>query len=1348
MCLKKDNVFKRLINNRNSIFTKILIPTIAVMFFQVILISFSLSVNGTMQALESDAEQTLFRHAENRSITLENMMVYTWSNLDRLEAEVSVKMQNYLTEKNLSVDGLMASAFHKSEMLFLLSDPVLQTMQLTSTTGAFAFFIDENDLAADETTLQGLYLRDANPMMVSLDHSDILLERGSADVARSNNIPLSSLWSEKHIINKSGNLPSRDSLFLPYQAAVAHPSLSTKDLAFWSDTHYLEANPKLDSYRCITYTRPLFFDGHLIGVIGTEIQMDYLQKYFPARDIGDLGGYMLLRSQAADAENAESSFFVNATTGSYLKRLADFGDTLVLSQEDRITHHVQNKGAEKTSAAVQPLTLYNRHAPFSDRQWALAALLPDQALYRMPGKIQGDIFNSSLIAMVLGGLLILLCIRLATKPLLSIASQLRHGKVDEPVVIPNTKTNEIVLLCDTINEMKRKRKDVEVALREERERFLIALESAIDAFIEYDTEKEHLEIYFFTEQDQKREPASIVVPHFLSDAACDHICHPADVGSLREILYGRGFQPCEVRFSADIFPDGQYPQSDDGYHWFALSVVQILSEDGSLAKTIGSAKEITAMKLEQFAQLEASYHDVTTGAYSRAYGEILLEKQVGEVADCCMIALPVLNYDQLEAYYGRVFSAAMLRELGHELAMRFPDATLIRWHHNGFAMLCSAAYSHAVLSQIESIKHCVYAGENHELGLSLTAGIVPYDGTFKPSACVAKAFAAATYAEHTGQSCAAYAAETMSSLVSDAASRKEEAYTTIDISRDTIVGFTLDLFEHTTDIESVTTMLLRVLSKEFDFSEIIVCEYDSDFSANRVAYTWYQNANYPLSRTQKETTHADFAELSALLDDKGDLVYNSDAVPVYSENVKHLLCVDESASFSALCCSMYESSQHTGRIIFLSADRHRAFEDAEIFALSETTKIMSTLFNLARSNSVSKAKSEFLSKMSHEIRTPMNAIIGMTRIAKESMSDAQQTRACLDKIDFSAKHLLSLINDILDMSRIESGKMEIEKQPFLLTGLVHSVDTLMRPQFADKHIRFDILQDIPQTGVLGDEQKLLQVLINLLGNACKFTPPGGTVTFALTHQWLEATDEFACTFFVSDTGAGIPKEDQAKIFNAFEQSQLSNTVAGNPTGTGLGLAISSSLISAMGGRIELVSENGKGAKFFFTLRFPGADQAGSLPGSDAPDTDASAKRFDGKTMLLVDDNEMNLEIASYLAESMGFTVDLARNGQEAVEKFLSSKPGQYDVICMDISMPVMDGLTAAREIRKNRVHPAAKTIPIVAMTANAFTEDTKKSIQAGMNAHVAKPIDADFLYRTLKNLLLSKDTQPGETHHD
>lgn len=382
-----------------------------------------------------------------------------------------------------------------------------------------------------------------------------------------------------------------------------------------------------------------------------------------------------------------------------------------------------------------------------------------------------------------------------------------------------------------------------------------------------------------------------------------------------------------------------------------------------------------------------------------------------------------------------------------------------------------------------------------------------------------------------------------------------------------------------------------------------------------------------------------------------------------------------------------------------------------------------------------QAKSVFLSRMSHEIRTPMNAILGITTLTKHCADDKDKVCENLNKIEMSSKLLLNIINDVLDMSAIESDKLKIDNSPFHLQEVISTLGGMYAALCKQKNIQLDVaLIDVTEEYVIGDRLRLNQILNNLLSNALKFTEAGGKIELTIKQQTIEEKRVYL-QFSVSDTGCGMSEDMIQRVFEPFEQE--SAKTAQNYGGSGLGMSIARNLTELMQGAISVQSEKGKGTTFTVSLPFERAQENLTEGNSDTAkeeaQEEAEEKEYDltGTHVLLVDDTEFNLDVAADLLKLVGVTVDCVRNGKEALEAFEKSAPKEYDAILMDIQMPVLNGHEATREIRKlNRED--AQTIPILAMTANAFTEDVTKSLEAGMNDHITKPIDTNILYSKLE----------------
>jgi signal transduction histidine kinase/AmiR/NasT family two-component response regulator len=446
-----------------------------------------------------------------------------------------------------------------------------------------------------------------------------------------------------------------------------------------------------------------------------------------------------------------------------------------------------------------------------------------------------------------------------------------------------------------------------------------------------------------------------------------------------------------------------------------------------------------------------------------------------------------------------------------------------------------------------------------------------------------------------------------------------------------------------------------------------------------------------------------------------------------------------------LVLSTRQQWSHIDYIEFLSGEKMHVSvsitpvlnENSQMQGISIVVNDITELINARKqAESASNAKGRFLANMSHEIRTPMNGIIGMTNIARSS-NDINKKDYCLEKIADSSGHLLGIINDILDMSKIEADKLELNAVDFSFEKMVERVITVIGFRIEEKHQQLvtDIDKSIPPF-LFGDDQRLAQVITNLLSNSAKFTPEKGRISLIARHAGKDDEEFHIIRIEVSDTGIGISEEQQRRLFNPFQQADSSTSR--NFGGTGLGLAISKRIVEMMHGEIRINSELGKGSTFAFVIKMKEGN-AGAFAIEDSQALPQNAENaFKGRRILLAEDVEINREIVLTLLEPMGIEIDCAENGEEAVRMYTAA-PDKYSMIFMDVQMPVMDGYETTRKIRRweqerkssarflretpEQLPELPRGIPIIAMTANVFREDIEQCLSAGMDGHVGKPLD-------------------------
>ena len=385
--------------------------------------------------------------------------------------------------------------------------------------------------------------------------------------------------------------------------------------------------------------------------------------------------------------------------------------------------------------------------------------------------------------------------------------------------------------------------------------------------------------------------------------------------------------------------------------------------------------------------------------------------------------------------------------------------------------------------------------------------------------------------------------------------------------------------------------------------------------------------------------------------------------------------------------------------------------------------------------SANESKSNFLANMSHDIRTPMNAIIGYTTLINKEANDPKKVQEYTKKIAGAGDYLLGLINDVLDMSKIESGKTTLTISQFHIREMVNEVESIIRMQANANHQTFTVnIENVTHDSVMGDKLRIRQIILNLLSNALKYTPAGGKINFTVQGVEQPKANLQKLRIIVQDTGYGMEAEYLKTIFDPFVR--LNNSMTGKIQGTGLGLAITKNIIDLMGGTITVNSVVNKGSTFTVELELPAAQNEDTLVSADLTDSSIPFT-LNGLHILAAEDNELNAEILMELLTMEGVTCKICEDGEKVVAAFERSAPGTYDLILMDIQMPVMNGYEATKVIRASQ-HPEAKTIPIVAMTANAFAEDVQDALQAGMDAHIAKPVDMNTLKKTFSTVLKNK----------
>lgn len=1284
------------------IFWLFLIPLLIMVMTQALISFGTVILGGTFSALHESAVERLQQVTTTRQIMLHNQMLQ-WSSVDEEYEQANQQLEDLLSQKNITLQQFLQDDAAQQEFLSDLTTEWIYMMRKNSVTGVFIALADQ-DKVTDGGKLNALYLRDADPDANSADYSDCQLMFGPSDLTESYHIPLGIGWKSKMELQPYGTNKADSFFYEPYIAGLNNPGQSIGNLCYWSPSFALSVLPN-DPYKMISFSVPMMTsDGTVYGVMGIEVSLSYLTAKMPDAEISanQQGGYMLLMQ-----ENDTDPYVLN-TSGAYINRLTmdtktispkqtNMGDLLVLTDST----------SEKAAYMImQPLHLYNNNTPFDNQVWYVAGVESRTELFGLNDRLMLVFLLAILLSVFIGISFASIFVRRITRPIYRLSACL-HGNVSENLEqYRHSSIAEIEELYDTIVHLTRLQKKNEHALTEEKERYRLALQSSSDILMTYDMEHDSARFYNLNGTAQE----------LLSDAflqkISEHI-YPSDRSAVLSAIRNAQNE-LSITFRSD------WPQNTDGYQWYEMNG-RILPADEERPKTfIGAMRNIHAAKLQELKEYEAYHKDALTGLYRRQSGETLICASLHDGHDGCLLILDICGLVELNRKLGMVVGNVVLEAVGkllqqweaeHEaqgsIILRLGGDEMMLWIPD-----CSRTDAQSIALELSDRAQKLYSGPftvRLLYGASQSVAGESYEMLFNRTAA-----ALAQVKKHNDETI--LWSEDQPMWLESASSQISDIEFTAPTYH-SIVPMTFAFFDKAQQLKPIFSLLLPTLGRETNASDIILSEVDHTFFTVKTAYEWHQNMQ-PADQTVRHMTQDAFTKLENSFQ---QLVCWK--ITELDEQQQEFLCVPSGRI--GLVFPLYDNGRYTGAVMFLRMPEQELWQDAEVQELTEAVKVIETNINSRRYDAASRAKSDFLSHMSHEIRTPMNAIIGMTYIAKTHTQQSETVGRDLEKIDESAHYLLGLINDILDMSRIESGKLTVEQTVFHLNAIICEVGGLIRPQTLEKQLNYQMKTDIIQPWVKGDSLHLKQVLVNLLGNAVKFTPKGGSITLSVKQ---EASGDV--TFSVKDTGIGVSPENQKRIFQSFEQAESST--ARNYGGTGLGLAISSNLVRMMGGAIQLDSAPNQGSDFYFTIRLPMTDAPEMT--EHQPVTAPKKPVLDGLRILLAEDNELNIEIACEILEMKGAKITTARDGKEEVDIFLNSPPNTFDLILTDIRMPIMDGLEATKMIRRSN-HPQAASIPIVAMSANAFDEDMKKSVESGMNGHLSKPLDFDKMEEMLAKLI-------------
>ena len=1293
---------------KKSLWNIFLIPILIIVFVQGAVPFLSLIFSGIRSNMENAVIGLDSHTVENRKVVLENDMIEQWSSVYKESDSLSSALTKVLSDHQMDMQGFMGSGKVQEEYLETVFYDMVEVLQYNSTSGIFLVLGNDGDTDS-EGEYKGFWVRDSDPQTKTASRTDLLMERGSKVLSQNMSISLDTSWHTDFRFQGNGKRDADDFFYQPYITAENYVDSRTsmKNLGYWSKPFILEDFYK-DNHKMITYSAPLVYDKTVYGVLGIEVGVNDLTKFFQVKDLdSDLNaGFALV------VDHGNGNYEGIAGEGALYDAVSRDGSDFVLEepvQENLRLVQGAAIGKQQIYGLVSNLELYSRNVPYEDTQWALCGFVTEDSVYGLISdvyeRILGAILGSALMAVIL----VYFLVQYATEPVYHLVESVRGG-VKGIHGFQESGIQELDELHKVIENLTDTKMQTENQLLEEKERYRIAVESSQDAFFTYKCKEKLLEIVNSKGNDGVWDCGKH--PEFLDN---DSI-HPADKAKLVNA----------VKSSDGVLDvDFRLQHANGEFQWVNLSGSITFDENKERSRVVGCIHNVHQHKLLEQAQKRKQIYDSITSFYRLGSGLEVVETLCRDDPEGVLVLLEIQQFSKIDERYGLIFGDIILEQFAGLLAKRFQEDGLnggiyIRAGADQMLVWLPVCTTGPIVRSVQGLeKEFGALTDEKHLSLSLKCGIAVTGSRNSLSEALEQTKTALTAARHGKQEIIFY--EELST--EEKACAVDVAFAEVAslerLKEMTLSSIALNLFDRDGDTSVVLDILALKLQEKYHLTDIVITHFNGEYMVNNLLYcwkTWEKKDGWDgmVHCSEKQYQHfVETQEMQQLLT-SGESIWKEPLIQPFASGRNDIVF------------HMTDNGQYSGSIVFRDIDQDVLEKKEECKCLEEISAIIQNRLNLERHDLSAKAKSDFLARMSHEIRTPMNGIIGMTEIALKDGQTEERRIDCLRKIEYSSEYLLGLINDILDMSKIESGKMRLIEEKCNLMEMIQGLRPLLEAKLNENNIQYIADIQLKNHWFMADSLRLNQVLVNLLGNALKYSRPDGHVW--LTVRETEEEKGFSNLYFqVRDDGIGIAPEKQQLIFRQFEQAD--NSENARKQGTGLGLAISRRIVRMMDSDIKLESEPGKGSSFSFNVKLQPVSGEKTTVTSQPEEIS-----FPGKRILVVEDNELNMEIICTILENYGIKTEQAVNGKEAVRRMEESVPGYYDMIFMDIMMPEMDGLEATRTIR-NLDREDCKKIPIYAMSANAFDEDVKRSLASGMNGHLSKPVNLQVLEKTLQKVL-------------
>lgn len=1293
---------------KKSLWNIFLLPILIIVFVQGAVPFLTLIFSGIRSNMENAVIGLDSHTVENRKVVLENDMIEQWSSVYKESDSLSSALTKVLSDHQMDMQGFMGSGKVQEEYLETVFYDMVEVLQYNSTSGIFLVLGNDGDTDS-EGEYKGFWVRDSDPQTKTASHTDLLMERGSKVLSQNMSISLDTSWHTDFRFQGNGKRAADDFFYQPYITAENYVDSHTsmENLGYWSKPFILE-DFYMDNHKMITYSVPLVYDKTVYGVLGIEVGVNDLAKYFPVKDLDSNlnAGFALV------VDHGNGNYEGIAGEGALYDAVSRDGRDFVLEEPEQGALRLAQGatvGKQKIYGFVSNLELYSRNVPYEDTQWALCGFVTEDSVYGLISdvyeRILGAILGSALMAVIL----VYFLVQYTTEPVYHLVESVRGG-VKGIHGFQESGIQELDELHKVIENLTDTQMQTENQLLEEKERYRIAVESSQDAFFTYKCKEKLLEIVNSKGNDGVWDCGKH--PEFLDN---DSI-HPADKAKLMNAVKSS---------DGALDVDFRLQHANGEFQWVNLSGSITFDENKERSRVVGCIHNVHQHKLLEQAQKRKQIYDSITSFYRLGSGLEVVETLCRDDPEGVLVLLEIQQFSKIDERYGLIFGDIILEQFAGLLAKRFQEDGLnggiyIRAGADQMLVWLPVCTTGPIMSSVQRLEKDFGALTDEKyLSLSLKCGIAVTGSRNSLSEALEQTKIALTAARHGKQEIMFY--EELST--EEKACAVDVAFAEVAslerLKEMTLSSIALNLFDRDGDTSVVLDILSLKLQEKYHLTDIVITHFNGEYMVNNLLYcwkTWEKKDGWDGMVHCSEKQYQHFVETQEMQ----QILTSGESI------LKEPLIQPFASGRNDIVFHMTDNGQYSGSIVFQDIDQEVLEKKEECKCLEEISAIIQNRLNLERHDLSAKAKSDFLARMSHEIRTPMNGIIGMTEIALKDGQTEERRIDCLRKIEHSSEYLLGLINDILDMSKIESGKMRLIEEKCNLMEMIQGLHPLLEAKLNENNIQYIADIQLKNHWFLADSLRLNQVLVNLLGNALKYSKPDGHVW--LTVRETEEEKGFSNLYFqVRDDGIGISPENQQLIFRQFEQADNSDNA--RKQGTGLGLAISRRIVRMMDSDIKLESEPGKGSSFSFCVKLQPVSGEKTTVTSQPEEIS-----FPGKRILVVEDNELNMEIICTILENYGIETEQAVNGKEAVRRMEESVPGHYDMIFMDIMMPEMDGLEATRTIR-NLDREDCKKIPIYAMSANAFDEDVKRSLASGMNGHLSKPVNLQVLEKTLRKVL-------------